>query len=65
MDWNFSRASIEDLYSRIPTSVKLILVIVEKRDDFTGRQVIEFWFSSIDLIRIFRLCLTFRNITNN
>jgi len=42
MDWNFSRDSIEELYSRIPTSVKLVLVIVEKRDDFTGRQVIEF-----------------------
>jgi len=65
MDWNFSRDSIEDLYSRIPTSVKLVLVIVEKRDDFTGRQVIEFWFSLIDLIGIFSLCLTFRNITNN
>jgi len=65
MDWNFSRDSIEELRSRIPTYVKLVLVIVEKRDDFTGRQVIEFWFSSIDLIRIFSLCLTFRNITNN
>jgi hypothetical protein len=42
MDWNFSRDSIEELRSRIPTYVKLVLVIVEKRDDFTGRQVIEF-----------------------
>lgn len=37
----FSRASFDDLYTRSPPSVKLVLVIVEKRDDYTGRQVIE------------------------
>jgi hypothetical protein len=45
MDLYFSRASFNDLYDRISSSVKLVLVVVEKRDDYTGRQVILFFFS--------------------
>jgi hypothetical protein len=45
MDLYFSRASFDDLYDRISSSVKLVLVVVEKRDDYTGRQVILFFFS--------------------
>lgn len=41
----FSRASFDDLYTRAPPSVKLLLVIVEKRDDYTGRQVNQIFFS--------------------
>jgi len=57
-DFYYSRASFNDLYERIPSSVKLVLVIVEKRDDYTGRQVILF-LSLIDLIMIYQIMLDF------
>ncbi|CAF3326317.1 unnamed protein product [Rotaria socialis] len=34
-----NRITFEEIYSRIPPAVKVLLVIAEKRDDFTGRQV--------------------------
>ncbi|CAF3888952.1 unnamed protein product [Rotaria magnacalcarata] len=34
-----NRITFEELYSRIPPTVKVLLVIAEKRDDFTGRHI--------------------------
>jgi len=33
---------MEELYANAPKSTKLRLVVVERRDDLTGRQVIRF-----------------------
>jgi len=35
----FSRIILEELYARQPKTIKLLIVIAEKRDDLTGRQV--------------------------
>jgi hypothetical protein len=34
-----SRVTLEELYVRIPETTKHLIVIAERRDDFTGRQV--------------------------
>jgi hypothetical protein len=34
-----NRITLEELYVSLPKSIKLLLIIVEKRDDFTGRQI--------------------------
>jgi hypothetical protein len=35
----FSRIILEELYTRQPKTIKLLIVIAEKRDDLMGRQV--------------------------
>jgi len=35
----FSRITLEELYTRQPKTIKLLIVIAEKRDDLMGRQV--------------------------
>ena len=34
-----SRVTLEELYARAPPTVKLVLLIVERRTDLTGRKV--------------------------
>ncbi|CAF2495206.1 unnamed protein product [Rotaria sp. Silwood2] len=51
----FNRASFEDLYSRISSSVKLVLVIIEKGDDFTGRQIMLDFSKYYEQLAIFRM----------
>ena len=34
-----SRVTLEDIYSHAPPTAKLVLLVIENRDDFTGRQV--------------------------
>ena len=48
---------LEELYVQVPKSVKMLLIIVERRDDFTGRQV----HHEIDLI----ISLTFFCLIGN
>ncbi|CAF3443271.1 unnamed protein product [Rotaria sp. Silwood1] len=49
-----SRITFEELYARIPSTVQMLLVIAEKRDDFTGRQVMLDFSKYRDQIAIFR-----------
>ncbi|CAF4924846.1 unnamed protein product, partial [Rotaria sp. Silwood1] len=48
------RITFEELYARIPSTVQMLLVIAEKRDDFTGRQVMLDFSKYRDQIAIFR-----------
>ncbi|CAF3331192.1 unnamed protein product [Rotaria sp. Silwood1] len=51
----FNRVSFEDLYRRIPSSVKLVLVIIEKPDDFTARQIMLDFSKYYEQLAIFRM----------
>ncbi|UJR25107.1 hypothetical protein I4U23_006466 [Adineta vaga] len=54
---NFSpinRIAFDDIYSRAPTTVKLVLLIVEKREDFTARQIMLDFSKYHDQLAIFR-----------
>ncbi|CAM2697009.1 unnamed protein product [Rotaria socialis] len=49
-----SRASFDDLFNRAPPSVKLLLLIIEKRDDFTGSQIMLDFSKYYEQLAIFR-----------
>ncbi|CAF0990847.1 unnamed protein product [Rotaria sordida] len=52
---SLNQASFEDLYNRISSSVKMVLVIIEKRDDFTGRQIMLDFSKYYEQLAIFRM----------
>ncbi|CAF2870317.1 unnamed protein product [Rotaria sp. Silwood2] len=49
-----NRITLEELFARISSTVKILLVIAEKRDDFTGRKVMLDFSKYRDQIAIFR-----------
>ena len=38
-----SRLLLEEIYLQVPKSIKLLLMVVERHDDITGRQVETEW----------------------
>ncbi|CAF0743247.1 unnamed protein product [Rotaria sordida] len=49
-----NRITLEELYARIPSTVKILLVIAEKRNDFIGRHIMLDFSKYRDQLAIFR-----------
>ncbi|CAF1093850.1 unnamed protein product [Adineta steineri] len=49
-----NRVIFEELYARVPSTTKLLLVIAEKRDDLTGRQIMLDFSKYHEQLSIFR-----------